>query len=445
MKRMLPEIKNESIEVEYLGNNLVFKNHEDFCHFLESENLTLSSAGILYKNDTVGLVPGILNNWFTDRVELKNKAKEALKSGDMEKYEFFNTRQKVVKIMLNSIYGVLGLEIFRFYDRENAESVTLTGQTLIKASEKYVNNIFKEKLGKNDGDYIKYIDTDSLYMSSVDFLNKEMSYDDKLNFTVNLSLDISKKLNEFYPYFVKMFFNSEKNLIKILPDSVSIKAIWLAKKRYALYKAYNMDTDEKLALDGNNIEIKGFDVVRTSFPPVFRKFMGKFLKDLLTDVERISIDNDIIKFLEEINTLPILDLAKSTSCKFISLDKTKNYDPSDRKPFHSVLGTPAQVKASLMYNDLIDRMGLNKHTQKIFNGQKIKWAYLLDNPYGIDALAFKADGNDAKEILDFIEKYIDRSAMYEQELKSKLIEFYKVLSWNYPSLESRKAEEFFSF
>lgn len=445
MKRMLPEIKNEPIEVEYLGNNLIFKNHGDFCQFLESENLSLSSAGILYKNDGVGLVPGILDNWFKDRVELKNKAKEALKSGDIEKYEFYNLRQKVVKIMLNSIYGTLGLEIFRFHDKENAESVTLTGQTLIKASEKYVNSIFNEKLGKNDVDYVKYIDTDSLYMSSVDFLNKEMSYDDKLNFTVNLSSEISKKLNDFYPYFVKMFFNSEKNLIKILPDSVSSKAIWLAKKRYALYKAYNMDTEEKLVLDGNNIEIKGFDVVRTSFPATFRKFMGNFIKDILTDVERISIDNDIIKFLEEINTLSIFDLAKNTSVKFVSQDKVKDYNPKSRKPFQTIMGTPAQVKAALMYNDLLIQWKLTKHVPPIFNGQKIKWLYIKDNEYGVDAIALKADGTDPKPIMEFVEKYIDRNAMYERELKSKLVAFYDILKWDYPSLDTKKAAEFFEF
>jgi hypothetical protein len=108
-------------------------------------------------------------------------------------------------------------------------------------------------------------------------------------------------------------------------------------------------------------------------------------------------------------------------------------------------GTPAQVKAALMYNDLLEKWELTKHVQPIFNGQKIKWVYIRDNEYGIDALAMKADGNDPKEMIEFIAKYIDRKAMYDQELKSKLGDFYSILKWDYPTLESRKAEEFFSF
>jgi len=294
-------------------------------------------------------------------------------------------------------------------------------------------------------DFIIYMDTDSAFVSAVPIIEHTMPEvdlkDDRQMTTAILKVasDVELYINKFYDVLAKRFFNIDVHKFNIKQEVISKTSFWLAKKRYCQLII------NKGGLPVNELEVKGFDVVRTSFPPVFRRFMNEFLIGLLNKVDQRVIDDNIVKFLEEINTLTILDLAKSTSVKFISLDKTKNYDPKTRIPFQTVKGTPAQVKAALMYNDLIDKLCLNKHTQKIFNGQKIKWIYLKDNEYGIDALAMKADGNDSKVILDFMDKYVDRSAMYDQELKSKLVSFYEVLKWDYPSLDSRKAEEFFSF
>jgi hypothetical protein len=90
-------------------------------------------------------------------------------------------------------------------------------------------------------------------------------------------------------------------------------------------------------------------------------------------------------------------------------------------------------------------MKLSKKHQKIMHGQKIKWVYLAENPYGLEALAMKADGTDPKPILQFIEDYIDKKAMYKYELKGKLEDFYKVLNWTYPDENTANAAKFFIF
>ena len=188
----------------------------------------------------------------------------------------------------------------------------------------------------------------------------------------------------------------------------------------------------KNGVECDELEIKGIDVVRTSFPIRFRKFMHEFLVDILKKTDMQVINKKIYEFELTLNDVPIIELAKNTSIKFISMDKGKNYDPANRVPFNFILGTPAQVKAGLAYNDLLEFWKLDKKYPKLLNGQKIKWVYLLENDYGIDALAMKADGTDPKEILDFIEKYIDRKLMYTKELKSKLEDFYNVLQCAYP-------------
>jgi DNA polymerase elongation subunit (family B) len=416
----------------------------DFKKMMDEKKFSIASNGVIYRNDKPGLIPAILIKWFDERKSLRKLAKKYAEDGDMEKHEFYDNRQRVQKILLNSAYGVLGLEVFRFYNKDNAAAVTLTGQDIIKTTNKAINLYYKNILNV-DNDYVVYVDTDSVFASAVPIIEHsmpEVDLKDDVQMTaaiLKVAGEVQLFVNKFYDVMAKKFFNISTHRFDIKQEVISKTSFWLAKKRYCQLII------NKGGLPVDELEVKGFDVVRTSFPLVFRKFMNTFLMGLLNKVEQRVIDDTIVKFLEEINTLSILDMAKSTSVKFVSLDKTKNYDPTSRIPFNTVLGTPAQVKAALMYNDLIDKWGLEKHTQKIFNGQKIKWVYLKQNEYGIDALAFKADGNDSKEILSFIDTYIDRSAMYDQELKTKLQDFYAVLKWQYPSLESRKAEEFFSF
>jgi DNA polymerase elongation subunit (family B) len=434
-------LRNEYTSIRMSGSEYTV---DEFKKMMDEKKFSIASNGVIYSNDKPGLIPSILIKWFDERKALRKKAKEFAEAGDTEQYEFYNGRQGVQKILLNSAYGVLGLEVFRFYNKNNAEAVTLTGQDIIKTTNKAINLYYKNVLQK-DGDYVVYVDTDSAFASAVPIIEKtmpEVDLNDEKQMTVailKVAGDVQLFVNKFYDIMAKRFFNIEKHRFDIKQEVISKSSFWLAKKRYCQLII------NKAGLPVDELEIKGIDVVRTGFPAIFRKFMKEFIVDILKKVDQRKIDDDIIKFLEDINTLSVVELAKNTSVKFISLDKTKNYNPKERKPFQTMKGTPAQVKAALMYNDLLEKWELTKHVQPIFNGQKIKWVYIRDNEYGIDALAMKADGNDPKEMIEFIAKYIDRKAMYDQELKSKLGDFYSILKWDYPTLESRKAEEFFSF
>jgi hypothetical protein len=221
-------------------------------------------------------------------------------------------------------------------------------------------------------------------------------------------------------------FNLSRHEFEAKQEVIAKSSFWLAKKRYTQFII------NKNGVECDELEIKGIDVVRTSFPIRFRKFMNDFLIDILKKTDMKIINQKIYDFELTLNDVPIIELAKNTSIKFVSMDKGKNYDPNNRVPFNFMLGTPAQVKAGLAYNDLLEFWKLDTKYPKLMHGQKIKWVYLIENDYGIDALAMKADGTDPKEILDFIEKYIDRKLMYTKELKSKLEDFYNVLKWNYP-------------
>jgi DNA polymerase elongation subunit (family B) len=420
----------------------------DFKSMLSENNFSIASNGVLYKkpgeSGEMGTIPSILVKWFDERKNLRKLAKKHADLKEWEKYEFYDNRQKIQKILLNSIYGCLGLPVFRFYDKDNAEAVTLTGVDIIKTAGKSINQYYKTVL-KEDGDYLIYTDTDSCFASALPIIQKTMPDIDLKNeeqmtqAILKVCGEVQTFVNQMFDVMADRMFNVQKHRFDAKQEVIAKTSFWLAKKRYAQFII------NKGGVVCDELEVKGIDVVRTSFPAKFRTFMHGFLIDLLKKVDKETIDKNILDFKESIKTLNVIDIAKNTSVKFSSQDKTKVYDSNKRPAFKFVSGTPAQAKAALAYNDLLVKWNLVKSVPKILHGQKIKWVYMKQNEYGIEGLAMKADGTDPDQIMDFILKYVDREAMYEQELKSKLEDFYKVLGWDYPNENDAKASEFFGF
>jgi DNA polymerase elongation subunit (family B) len=432
----------------YVGS--ITYTHDELVQLLTQSNMSIASNGAIYKLPAdvgqEGTIPSILIKWFNERKEMRKLASKFHNEGNHEMYEFYDLRQKVQKILLNSIYGCLGLPVFRFYDKDNAEAVTLTGVDIIKTANRSINQYYRGVLKEQGGnDYVIYVDTDSCFASALPIIQQtmpEVDLNDEKQMTdaiLKVTGDAQKYVNTMFGVMAKKLFNVERHRFDAKQEVIAKTSFWLAKKRYCQFII------NKGGLVCDEMEVKGIDVVRTSFPPQFRKFMGEILNDLLKKVERETVDKKILDFKASLKTLKMFDIAKNTSVKFQSQDKKKDYNPKSRQPFQILTGTPAQVKAALVYNDLLTKFGLTKIVPPIFHGQKIKWVYLKQNEYGVECMAMKADGTDPQQIIDFIDKYIDRDAMYEQELKSKLIEFYNVLNWEYPNENSAVASEFFDF
>jgi len=423
----------------------------DFKKMISNYTLSVGSNGAVYRQDVVGVVPYILDKWFLERVHYRQLASEYSKKGDKEKEAFYDRRQKREKIFLNSCYGVLGLPIFRFYDKDNAESVTLSGQTIIRGTEKIVNDYFNQQLNTPDKDYIIYADTDSNYFSVAELaMAKNILPEKMIQFSIDALSEVCNKINRFYEYMVPKIFNvaPEKNRIKIVPDVIAEKALWVAKKRYAMLKVFDMEkmkpVKDKQGNEGK-LEVKGIDVVRSSFPRAFQKFASGMLNSILRNVPQAELDERIMIFEEGIAEKSIYDLCKTSSVRFISKDEKNDYNPPTRKLFQFINKSPAQVRAALAYNDLLKVWKLDRQFEKITHSEKIKWCYLLPNDFYIEALAIKGDDTDPDEILNFITTHIDRNKMYQRELKSKLGDIYEAISWKYPNRGSQLAEQTFDF
>jgi DNA polymerase elongation subunit (family B) len=430
--------------VKKSADKIAFDNeiytYEDFGKIIVDNNLSVSANGVVYDQSKLGCIPDILKTWFAERVEFKNKMKECSDKGDKAGTTFWKRRQHVQKILLNSLYGVLGLSIFRFYDLDNASAVTLTGQEIIKTSARYVNGKFNKRCNTKDKDYVVYIDTDSLYLD-IKSLSDYEKIEDVKPFAIKTIGEVSDDLNNFYKVMMVRMFNSTDNRIKIASDVVAKAAFWVVKKRYAMHKVYNMELNK----DVDEIEIKGLDVVRSSYPKKFRDFMKSVLEDILRGTSNKELNSKIGEFKSTMAEFNLEDIAKNTSVKFISNTEAKiNFDPKHRELFNFEGGSTAQCKAALAYNDMLKKYEINE-TEPILHGGKIKWVYLKENPFGLTGMAFKDDDKDPKIIMDFINQYIDRTAIWNAELEKKLNDFYNAMRWEMYSEDAETIDQFFSF
>lgn len=420
---------------EFATNTSVELEYDSFAEFMEENKLTVSSNGILYSNMRRGVIPEVLEQWFEERQEYKKLVKKYSVEGDKEKAAYYDRRQHIQKIFLNSLYGYLGLPVARFYDTDNAEAVTRSGQDVIKTSAKFVNKKY-EKLTGDDKDYCLYIDTDSLYFSV-----KPLIQDESVNLlkaSVQVARDMEKELNRFYDIMAKRMFNCVTHKFYIKGESVASTGLWIAKKRYALDKVYDLESDQPV----EKMVVKGLDVVRSSFPKAFREIMTELLKDFLRKVPKDVIDTKILNFKKSLDNRDYLEIARNISANNLS-EYFMTVTDGALNTFKK--GTPIHIKAAIVYNRLLGYYKVTKKYEKIADGAKIKYVYLKENPLKIDVVAVKGY-QDPPQIIELIKKYIDTDKLFENELKNKLDDLYTALKWgNIPTHVNQKANEFFSF
>jgi DNA polymerase elongation subunit (family B) len=423
--------------IQEIGSDSTIElSYDKFMKFITDNNLTISSNGVLYSNDKVGIIPEVLDTWFRQRKEFKDLMKQYTNEGNKELADYYDRRQHIQKIFLNSLYGVLGLPVFRFYDVDNALAVTASGQDVIKNTAKVASLQYKKKLG-TDEDYVIYVDTDSIYCSAVPLLSEGLSYDEKKNFTIELARETEETLNKFYDVFAKRAFNCDNHRLHIKGEAVASSAFWVVKKRYALAKVYDLETNQ----DVDKVAVKGLDVVRSSFPQAFRVFMKEVLGDILAATPKEELDKKILALKASLKNKHYLEIARNTAANNIS--EYGNMKSPSLNQFKK--GTPIHVKASIVYNRLLEYYKLENQYEPIADGAKIKYVYLRTNPLKIDALAIKGY-QDPPEIIKLVEDFIDSDALFENELKKKLEDFYAALGWGaLPTDVNQEAYEFFSF
>jgi DNA polymerase elongation subunit (family B) len=419
---------------------------QELKEVIKDSNLGVAANGVLYTQEKPGLIADILNDWFQKRVEFRKLEKKYGEAKDTEKYEFYAKRQLVQKILLNSMYGVLGLPAFRFYDIDNAEAVTITGQTVIKKTAEMANIKYWKELGTKE-DYNVYIDTDSIYMMAEPLVKHRYpeykEFDEKrMASEVNtIAEETQTFLNSFYDMLAERFFfiPKDKHRFEIKKEYISKAGFWVAKKRYAQWMVL------KNGIPCDKLDVKGLDVVRSSFPKAFQDQMSGMLKDILMGKDNEYVDKKLLAFKASMATLPVNKIAKGGAIKELSKYDNGSWRKDSGLSIASFeKGTPAHVKAGITYNRLLKFFNAPYKHEPIRDGDKVKWVYLKNNPLGLDTVAFK-DYNDPKEIMEFVEQYIDRDKLYVSDMENKVDDFYTALKWQKASTEALTAKKFFSF
>jgi len=405
--------------------------------FFDKNEVSVSSNGVLYRSDKQGLIPALLAKWFDTRVEYRKLMKKFGDAGDNEKYTYFKSRQLIQKVVLNSLYGVLGLPVFRFYDLDNAEATTLTGQELIKFTKKIGNHFYNKELG-NDKDYCIYIDTDSVFYSALPLVKKRfptMDFDSETMMSKRI-LDVADEmqvfLNKSYDYFAKNFLNLDKHRFEIKQELIAKSGLFIVKKRYGM-KIIN-DNGVKV----NKLHVKGLDLVRSNFPKAMGKLLKDVLEDILATVPKDKIDERIINFKESMKLVDFDKIAMPTGVKNL-----KKYSAGKNGNFTQFAkGAPAHVKAAITYNNLLDHFGVGGKYEKISNSEKIRWVYLKQNELGLESCGYKGY-EDPPQIIDFVKRNINYKKMYAQMLEKKIMMFYDTLKWDEPVNKKTSIERFF--
>ena len=409
--------------INKVGKEIGKMTETELQDYFDKSNVSIASNGVMYRTDKKGLIPALLEKWFNERVEMRKLVKKYHEQGDTEKEQYFDRRQHIQKIVLNSLYGVLGLPVFRFYDLDNAEATTLTGQQLIKFSKRITNHFYNKELDTND-DYVIYIDTDSIFASAVPliekrFPNQELSETMMTQRIMEICAEVQDYLNQSYDYFAKKFCNITEHVFDIKQEVIAKTGLFITKKRYGL-RIIN-DAGRKV----NKIHVKGLDTVRSNFAVAMKDLLSNVLDDILANVPKEKIDERISLFKRNMHNLSYEVMANPIGVKGIGKYEMKDEESSFSK---YKKGAPVHVKAAINYNSLIDHWYEGKRYEKISNGSKIKWVYLKENQFGFDAIAFKGH-EDPKEILELIKNHIDHNKMYEQAMSKKLGMFYKAMKW----------------
>jgi DNA polymerase elongation subunit (family B) len=414
----------------------------DIKSWLVENNYSIASNGTVYRNDQRGFLPTILEKWFDERVIFKDK-RDTYEVGT-EEYKFYDALQLTQKVLLNSFYGVLGLKTFRFHDLDNAGAITAVGQSIIKFSGRVINNQYQKELGidhfinasGDKAEFAFYTDTDSTFCSSEPLITKRFpgcnTEDEQfmIEQTNAIASEIQGTVNTMYNQYAKVFHNTDKHRFQIKQEYIAKSGLWIAKKRYAQWVIFRegKPTDK--------LDVKGLDVVRSSFPTDFKKIMKETLWYILKGRDKQETSTLIHDFKSNIKKSEILNIMKNSSVKELS-----KYIKG-RKPFTGYIkGSTAHVKSAINFNDMLTR--LDTDILPISDGEKIKWGYLLNNPYGFNTIALRGY-QDPPEIVAFVEQYIDRNKMFTSDLSNKFDDFYSAMGWGQLP-ENNNANKFFTF
>ena len=402
--------------------------------------VTLTPNGQFFRTDKQGFLPKMMEEMYIDRSKFKKlmlKAKQDYENetDESKKYDIekriarYNNLQLAKKVSLNSAYGALGSQYFRFYDLRMALGVTTAGQLSIRWIENKLNEYMNGLLKTTGIDYVIASDTDSIYLKLGPLVDKITQKDTKVEKVISIMDKICEdKLQPFIDTSYQelaSYVHAYKQKMEMKREGLSDKGIWTAKKRYIL----NIYNNEGIQYNEPQIKVMGLEMIKSSTPSAVREKMRQSIGIMMNGSEE-----DIHKFIEdfksEFRTLAVEDISFPRG-----LNGLKTY--ADSVMMYKK-GTPIHVKGAIIYNHFLKQKGLDKKYPFIQEGEKLKFTYLKQpNPFKDSVISFPQ--RLPKEF--DMQMYIDYDTQFEKAFIEPIKVILDCMGWS--TEKSNSLESFF--
>jgi DNA polymerase elongation subunit (family B) len=413
------------------GRNDMFSAAEVFQLIFESNSpFMLSSNGTIFTYEREGVIPGLLKRWYAERKEMQAKLKECIANGNKIEEEYWDKRQLVKKINLNSLYGAILNPGCRFFDKRIGQSTTLVGRQIAKHMASKVNEIITGEYN-HVGKAIIYGDTDSCYFSAYKTLKRDID-SGKIPWskeTVTMLYDqIGEEVNQTFSKFMEDAFHCPKTrgeVIKAGREIVGSKSLFITKKRYAVL--YYDKEGKRVDVDGKPGKIKamGLDLKRSDTPEFIQEFLSNVLEMVLTGISEDGVLDHISQFRTEFKSRPGWEKGSPKRANNIT-----EYQKKEEK--YGKANMPGHVRASINWNTL-KRMYNDKYSMNITDGAKVIVCKLKENPLQFTSVAYPVD--ELRLPQWFKDLPFDHEGMESTIIDAKLGNLIGVLNWDVRSTE----------
>jgi DNA polymerase elongation subunit (family B) len=398
--------------------------------FESNQPLIVSANGTIFTYEREGVIPGLLKRWYSERKEMQIKLKESIAAGNKIEEEYWDKRQLIKKINLNSLYGAILNPGCRFFDKRIGQSTTLTGRVIVRHMAAKVNEIVT---GENNyiGKAIIYGDTDSCYFSAYRILKKEIDKG-QIPWTretvIQLYDQIANEVNRTFPQFMLDAFHVPKTrgeVIKAGRELVASKGLFITKKRYAVL--YYDKEGKRQDIEGKSGKIKamGLDLKRSDTPVFIQDFLSEILEMILTGSTEHEVLDFITEFRTEFKTRPGWEKGSPRRVNNIT-----EYQRKEEK--QGKANMPGHVRASINWN-ILKRMYGDKYSMNITDGAKVIVCKLKDNPLEYTSVAYPVD--ELRLPTWFKDLPFDHEEMENVIIDGKLKNLIGVLNWDIRSTE----------
>lgn len=378
---------------------------------LESE-YAVAANGAYFLKDSDGIMPTLVRGVYDDRVHAKTEMKRLLREGKTKKdaeVATLDLKQQSAKLLLNSLYGALANEHFRYSNVAMAEAITLTGQMVIRLTSKRLNE-WASKMFKEKVNLVVYNDTDSTYVDLTPFRTYLGVSPDKIE---QVAGKVNDFLNKSAKEVLEMICAHDTTRMNFKLEKIATRALWTGKKKYAMAIVY----DEGVRYEEPSIKVTGLEVVRSSTPTVVRAWLKTALKLILTTRED-KVQEYIKECREAFNRFTVEQISFPRGVS----DMQKWQDTSSLY----MKGTPIHVRGAILYNHHIKKNKLTKTHRLIYNGDKIKFVYLkMPNPIRENVVAYPDKLPKEFDLHD----YVDYDRQFEATFLKPLENILKTIGW----------------